>query len=118
MTTFPPPILKLSPPARPAIHEPLGGCSRIVATDFCAEIATKPANVADDRMAGANSAEPLEASLSEGLRTIDQLLLLDDPHRREPCCASDGTLFVGVMSERRIRRAIEAGRVRELRRAA
>ena len=46
--------------------------------------------------------------MSELLRPIDQLLLFDDLERREPCCASDRTLLVRIMSERRVRRAIEA----------
>ena len=61
-------------------------------------------------MAGLHRAKPLEAAASEFLRPIDQLLLFDDFERREPSGASDRTLLVRIMSERRVWRAIEPAR--------
>src|ERR1700722_2111783 len=58
-------------------------------------------------MAGLHRVKPLEAPASEFLRPIDQLLLFDDFERREPSGASDRTLLMRIMSERRVWRAIE-----------
>src|ERR1700733_2027439 len=58
-------------------------------------------------MAGLHRVKPLEAPASEFLRPIDQLLLFDDLERREPSGASDRTVLVRIMSERRVWRAIE-----------
>ena len=110
VTTFPPPILKLSPRREAAIHEPLGQSGWIVAADLDAEIAAEPTHITDDRIAGLHRAKPLEAATSEFLRPIDQLFFFDHLERREPCGASDGTLLVRIMSERRVRRAIEPTR--------
>src|ERR1700733_6051516 len=99
--------LEAEPALKAAIHEPLSQSGRIVAANLDAEIATEATHVADDRVAGLHSLESLKAALAERVRPINQLLFFDDLERREPCCASDGTLLVRIISGRRVRRAIE-----------
>jgi hypothetical protein len=61
-------------------------------------------------MARLDLAKPRHAALAKLDRALDQPFLFNDFQRREACRARDGALFVRVVAERGLRRAVEAAR--------